>query len=202
MSRGLFCRILLIAVVVVGVLGFSGTIFAQGRSREALEHVRQVQERNTARLMANEGVVGTAVGFGQSGRHGITVFIANSVVSGIPRNLEGVPVNVVVSGQFYALGKPPKPDKPDKPGKPPKPDEPPEPDPDPVPDVNPWDWCRPVPIGVSTGHFNITAGTIGCRVTDGINVYALSNNHVFANSNNAFLGDNILQPQRPVGRSR
>jgi hypothetical protein len=37
---------------------------------------------------------------------------------------------------------------------------------------------RPVPIGVSTGHPAITAGTIGARVTDGTNVYALSNNHV------------------------
>ncbi|NIL93573.1 MAG: PKD domain-containing protein [Woeseiaceae bacterium] len=53
---------------------------------------------------------------------------------------------------------------------------------------------RPVPIGVSTGHPDITAGTIGCRVTDGNNVYALSNNHVYADSNDAVLGDNVLQP--------
>jgi len=38
-----------------------------------------------------------------------------------------------------------------------------------------WWWARPVPIGVSTGHPDITAGTIGARVTDGVNVYALSN---------------------------
>ena len=53
---------------------------------------------------------------------------------------------------------------------------------------------RPVPIGVSTGHPNITAGTIGCRVTDGTNVYALSNNHVYADENRAHIGDNALQP--------
>ena len=53
---------------------------------------------------------------------------------------------------------------------------------------------RPVPIGVSTGHPDITAGTIGARVTDGTNVFALSNNHVYANSNNASIGDDILQP--------
>ncbi|MHC4369609.1 MAG: fibronectin type III domain-containing protein, partial [Planctomycetota bacterium] len=53
---------------------------------------------------------------------------------------------------------------------------------------------RPAPIGVSTGHPNITAGTIGCRVTDGTRVYALSNNHVYANQNNASRGDNVLQP--------
>ena len=51
-----------------------------------------------------------------------------------------------------------------------------------------------MPIGVSTGHPNITAGTIGARVTDGTNVYALSNNHVYADENNATIGDNVLQP--------
>ena len=53
---------------------------------------------------------------------------------------------------------------------------------------------RPVPIGVSTGHPSITAGTIGARVTDGTDVYALSNNHVYAASNGATIGDNVLQP--------
>jgi hypothetical protein len=53
---------------------------------------------------------------------------------------------------------------------------------------------RPAPIGVSTGHPDITAGTIGCRVTDGTNVYALSNNHVYANQNQAYLDDIVLQP--------
>jgi PKD repeat protein len=51
-----------------------------------------------------------------------------------------------------------------------------------------------VPTGVSTGHPAITAGTIGCRVTDGTDVYALSNNHVYANQNKASIGDNVLQP--------
>ena len=51
-----------------------------------------------------------------------------------------------------------------------------------------------MPIGVSTGHPAITAGTIGARVTDGTNVFALSNNHIYANSNNAAIGDSALQP--------
>jgi hypothetical protein len=54
--------------------------------------------------------------------------------------------------------------------------------------------ARPAPIGFSVGHPNITAGTLGARVTDGTNVYVLSNNHVIANSNNASIGDPILQP--------
>jgi hypothetical protein len=47
---------------------------------------------------------------------------------------------------------------------------------------------------VSTGHPDVTAGTIGCRVTDGTNVYALSNNHVYANVNRAAVGDAVIQP--------
>jgi hypothetical protein len=53
---------------------------------------------------------------------------------------------------------------------------------------------RPVPIGVSTGHPNITAGTIGCRVTNGTDVFALSNKHVYAPENQAILGDAVIQP--------
>ena len=56
------------------------------------------------------------------------------------------------------------------------------------------DKHRPAPGGVSIGHKNITAGTFGCLVTDGIDTFILSNNHVIANSNNAELGDEILQP--------
>jgi hypothetical protein len=53
---------------------------------------------------------------------------------------------------------------------------------------------RPAPIGFSVGHPDITAGTLGARVTNGTQVFILSNNHVMANSNNASLGDDILQP--------
>jgi hypothetical protein len=52
-----------------------------------------------------------------------------------------------------------------------------------------------VPIGVSTGHPDITAGTIGFRVKDASgNVYVLSNNHVYADENRASIGDPVLQP--------
>jgi hypothetical protein len=53
---------------------------------------------------------------------------------------------------------------------------------------------RPAPRGISIGHRDITAGTLGCIVkTDGER-YILSNNHVLANSNMAEIGDPILQP--------
>jgi hypothetical protein len=53
---------------------------------------------------------------------------------------------------------------------------------------------RPAPGGVSIGHRDITAGTLGCLVRkDGV-TYILSNNHVLANSNAASPGDPVLQP--------
>jgi hypothetical protein len=54
---------------------------------------------------------------------------------------------------------------------------------------------RPPFPGISIGHYKITAGTIGCFVQDTKgNVSILSNNHILANTNNAFWGDPILQP--------
>lgn len=53
---------------------------------------------------------------------------------------------------------------------------------------------RPAPGGVSIGHINITAGTLGCLVQKNGKKYILSNNHVIANSNDADIGDPILQP--------
>lgn len=55
---------------------------------------------------------------------------------------------------------------------------------------------RPAPGGVSIGHFQITAGTLGCTVRDratGTRLI-LSNNHVLANGNDAAPEDPILQP--------
>lgn len=53
---------------------------------------------------------------------------------------------------------------------------------------------RPAPGGVSVGHVAITAGTLGCWVTKNGRKVILSNNHVLANSNDAEIGDSILQP--------
>ena len=53
---------------------------------------------------------------------------------------------------------------------------------------------RPAPGGVSIGHVDITAGTLGCLVLKDGELVILSNNHVLANSNDASIGDSILQP--------
>lgn len=59
---------------------------------------------------------------------------------------------------------------------------------------------RPVVAGISAGHFAITAGTLGyfcrsVRVGDDLDqIHVLSNNHVFANVDNAQQGDALYQP--------
>lgn len=60
---------------------------------------------------------------------------------------------------------------------------------------------RPARGGYSVGHYKITAGTLGTCCYDlspfpsiPRRYYILSNNHVLANSNNARIGDPILQP--------
>jgi hypothetical protein len=159
--------------------------------------VMNIQNRHTDILMSNPGIAGTATGLTENGRPAILIF-ARSYVSAkaaaLHDNIEGVPVIVKITGEIRALKGPSCATPPcsgdesakgggGKGG------------------GNGGGWIdatarfyRPVPIGVSTGHADITAGTIGCRVTDGTNVYALSNNHVYANENMAFIGDNVLQP--------
>ena len=181
MVRRTFCKILLAAVVAVfGLLALSGVLFAQGRSEDAFDRVAEIQERYTEALMARPGVVGTAIGLGQGAQPVVLVLLEHGGVPDIPGQLEGVPVRPLVTGKIYALAPPEGKGKPDKP---------PEEEVDPTARLD-----RPVPIGVSTGHPAITAGTIGCRVTDGTNVYALSNNHVYADENLASIGDAVIQP--------
>lgn len=59
---------------------------------------------------------------------------------------------------------------------------------------SPTQRFRPAPGGVSIGHKGITAGTFGCLVEKNGRKFILSNNHVLANSNDASIGDIILQP--------
>lgn len=53
---------------------------------------------------------------------------------------------------------------------------------------------RPVRPGISIGHQDGTAGTLGALVRRGDEVFMLSNNHVLAMLNQANLEDAILQP--------
>lgn len=53
---------------------------------------------------------------------------------------------------------------------------------------------RPAIGGTSIGHIDITAGTFGCLVKRAAEIFILSNNHVLACSNEAKIGDPIIQP--------
>jgi hypothetical protein len=70
--------------------------------------------------------------------------------------------------------------------------------------ATPWNQkrVRPLQIGLSCGHFKITAGTLGCFVRmrgDADRLFILSNNHVLADENGAQAGDAILQPGKLDG---
>lgn len=175
MSRRKFFQAFTAVVVTVCLLAICSVLSAQGNSDDAFERVKQVQERNTAKMMAKDGVVGTAVGKDEKGRYTVLLLLDRSGLGGLPNELEGVPVQHLVTGKIEKLAKPTR-----------------------GTSVNPKSrFARPVPIGVSTGNIGeCSAGTIGCRVTDGSNVYALSNNHVYALENNAPIGSVVVQPGR------
>jgi len=63
------------------------------------------------------------------------------------------------------------------------------------------DRWRPAVGGISTGHFQVTAGTLGCLVYDLVSgePLILSNNHVLANSNACSIHDPVLQQGRIDG---
>ncbi|HEX3150718.1 MAG TPA: hypothetical protein VHR66_21750 [Gemmataceae bacterium] len=54
---------------------------------------------------------------------------------------------------------------------------------------------RPLQLGISVGHKDITAGTIGCfvRKPGTVGAFVLSNNHVLGNENKGKVGDAVLQ---------
>jgi hypothetical protein len=133
--------------------------------RLAIQTAIAVQDRHTPELIKIPGVVGTATALGADGQPVVRIFTERPGVAGLPARLDGLPVEVQVTGLVMARTDPTA------------------------------RFPRPVPTGVSTGHPNITAGTIGARVRDALgNVYALSNNHVYADQNRAYLGDPVLQP--------
>jgi hypothetical protein len=161
-----------------------------GLSQASLSAALAAQAQVTEDWLGLEGVVGTAVGQGSPGEAVLKVYVTNLGAGLLPRSVAGVPVRVELTGPFVSLGQPLPPSFGGAAGA--------------------WDagagdagagdvdpkagFPRPVPIGVSTGHPDVTAGTIGARVTDGSDVFALSNNHVYAANNRGRSGDNLLQP--------
>lgn len=70
----------------------------------------------------------------------------------------------------------------------------------------PWQRqrVRPIEPGISIGHYNVTAGTLGafvrCRTSGKLRI--LSNNHVLADTNAGNRGDQILSPGRHDGGTK
>ena len=178
----------LLTVIVAWSLSSFGSAAEQSNFSDSISSsgdfftpARRVHRRHSRDLLIDRNVVGTAVGVGVSGQPTIKVFTRSEAITNVPLDLEGVPVEIEVTGQFRAL-----------------------PAAKTQPSVFPMRrstdpsgvFPRPVPIGVSTGNQNdCSAGTIGARVRDSQgNVYALSNNHVYALENQATLDSAILQP--------
>ncbi len=132
-----------------------------------LELAIAAQENATPQLLSQPGIYGTGVSVGSNGAPEIVIFAESSDLAGIPERVDGFATRVHVTDPIVAQDC-----------------------------TQPTQRCdRPVPPGVSTGHPDITAGTIGAKVVDGAGTtYALSNNHVYANSNNATIGDSVIQP--------
>lgn len=177
-----------IGFVVFALLSISAEAAPPDWPPPGLAIAEAAQALHSDELLGTEGVVGHGITVGENGQAEIVVFTDRPLVADVPRSLDGVPVNARFTGRFFALAPGPCSGPPS--GRPPECFEDPDPGVDPTARFE-----RPVPIGVSTGHPDITAGTIGARVVDGQgNVYALSNNHVFADSNDAHKGVDILQP--------
>ena len=194
-SRRLGSRLALVAALVADLLTYGPPAGVSGPDDTTLAAALAAQAQVTDEWLAIEGVVGTAVGLAGSGQATLTVYVTAAGIARLPQTVAGVPVRVEVTGPFVALtGSPggsgegssiggagagvgsPRAEGGSS-------------------EVDPKrGFPRPVPIGVSAGHPDVSAGTIGARVTDGSRVFALSNNHVFAASNGGRLGDNLLQP--------
>lgn len=162
-----------------------GVVQAQSTAANPLQGLREflgfairVQQRHSNQLLADRDVVGTAVGLTATGEPAIKVFTRSEAIMRIPPQLEGLPVEIEATGEFQSLARL-------------------ERDASPARTSNAAKlFPRPVPIGVSVGNEGeCSAGTIAARVIDSSgNVYALSNNHVFALQNTAPVPSNIVQP--------
>src|SRR3989454_111997 len=144
--------------------------------------VRSVKAANEAAIFARANVVGVAVGNKVIGGREtneacIVVFVEAKRPEAqlrhrdiVPKALGGVRTDVVETGRFRALRATQ------------------------TTNMDRTKRIRPAPGGVSVGHFQVTAGTLGVLARRSGRPVILSNNHVLANQNAARVGDPILQP--------
>src|SRR2546422_8389626 len=144
--------------------------------------VRSVKAANEAAIFARANVVGVAVGNKVIGGREteeacIVVFVEAKRPEAqlrhrdiVPKALGGVRTDVVETGRFRALRATQ------------------------TTNMDRTKRIRPAPGGVSVGHFQVTAGTLGVLARRSGRPVILSNNHVLANQNAARVGDPILHP--------
>jgi len=154
---------------------------------EDIDRVAIVKQQNLSHLLKQKNVVGVGVGLKESegvmtDEVAVTVNVVKRVPKAqlaaseeVPRKIDGVKTDVVETGRFLAGLTTTE-------------------------NQNTKDRWRPtIPPGVSMGHIDITAGTFGCLVHRGNEIFILSNNHVLANVNMGKPGDPIIQPGRYDG---
>jgi len=136
---------------------------AAGRLAE-LRNAIAVQRRHTQALLEIPGVIGTAVTGLPNGRASLLILTERSGISGIPFELDGVPVTEQVTGRIMALSDPTQRKRP-----------------------------APLGYSVGHPAITAGTIGARVRDALG-RVYILSNNHVLANSNGATSGDPTYQP--------
>src|SRR3990172_6663330 len=139
--------------------------------------VKQAKDLHKEQILSKVNVVGVGLGYKVTrGRRTdelcVVALVRRKVPEAaldqtelVPRELDGIPTDVVDVGELRAQ-------------------------------AARTDRWRPAPGGVSIGHYKVTSGrfgTIGQERSSGERLI-LSNNHVLANSNDAAIGDPILQP--------
>ena len=143
-----------------------------------VKKVIDVQNRNTAALMAQKGIVGTGTGLDDDGNVVIRVYTSGADSPKIPAQIENVPVLEVLTGPLhpYQVVLPATP-------------------------LQQTRMPRPCPIGTTAiwdpgvNGTVCAAATLGCRLIDSNgNIYGLSNNHVWADENNNPIGTPAVQP--------
>ena len=72
----------------------------------SLSKAAAVQGRYTDGLMKLDGVEGVGLGLDLDGQPIIKVFISKPAVAGLPKELEGLSVEVELTGKFVAFGRP------------------------------------------------------------------------------------------------
>src|SRR3989475_3294839 len=146
------------------------------------DDVRAAKAAYEATIFARANVVGVAIGNKmirgrETDERCIVVFVEAKKPEAqlrhwdvVPKTFGNVRTDIVETGRFHALRS------------------------EQAIDLERTKRTRPAPGGVSIGHVQITAGTLGVLARRNGRPVLLSNNHVLANQNAGRVGDPILQP--------